>query len=410
MLPSRLLAAATAAFLLLSASCSKPGSAGTDAALNPADSLPIIAVQKATLNDLSHTLALTAEFTPYQEVDLMSKVAGFVKRINVDIGDRVHKGQTIATLEVPEMTDDIVKAAAAIQQSDAKVKNARDEIRRAQAVHEIDHLSYQRLADVSKTKPGLVAQQELDAARSKDLESEAQIAAAQSNLDAAQQQTEVNRAEQARYKTLFNYTQVTAPFDGVITMRYANTGSMIQAGIASQSQAMPLVRLSENTLLRLTLPVPESAVPRIHLGELVEVHVQALNRSFPGKVARFSDKITTSTRTMDTEVDVLNPSLVLVPGMYAEVDLQLDSRKNVLSIPIAAIDNTNNDTKVYVVNPEGVIEIAPVKLGIQTSVNAEVDAGLKEGDMVIVGSRAGLKPGEKVRPKVVSLYDSKAGL
>lgn len=408
MLPQRLLAAVTTALLLFAASCSQPGSAGTKPPLDPADSLPIVAVQKATLSDLSHTLALTAEFTPYQEVELMSKVAGFVKRINVDIGDRVHKGQVIATLEVPEMTDDITRAAAAIQRSDAKIKNAQDELRGAQAVHNIDHLSYQRLADVAKARPGLVAQQELDAAKSKDLESEAQVSAAESNLGAAEQQTEVNRAEQARYQTLFKYTQITAPFDGVITMRYANTGSMIQAGTASQSQAMPVVRISENKLLRLTLPVPESAVPRIHLGEPVEVHVQALNRSFPGKVARFSDKVTTSTRTMDTEVDVLNPSLVIVPGMYAEVELQLDSRKDVLSIPIAAIDNTDDNTRVYRVNLGGAVELVPIKLGIQTSTSAEVLNGLKEGDMVIVGSRAGLKSGEKVNPKAVTLYDSKA--
>jgi RND family efflux transporter MFP subunit len=408
MLPQRLLAAATTALLLFATSCSQRGSAGTKPPLDPSDSLAIVAVQRATLSDLSHTLALTAEFTPYQEVELMSKVAGFVKQINVDIGDRVRKGQVIATLEVPEMTDDITRAAAAIQRSDAKIKNAQDELRGAQAVHEIDHLSYQRLAEVAKARPGLVAQQELDAAKSKDLNSEAQVSAAESNLSAAQQQTEVNRADQARYQTLFKYTQITAPFDGVITMRYANTGSMIQAGTASANQAMPVVRVSENKLLRLTLPVPESAVPRIHLGEPVEVHVQALNRSFPGKVARFSDKVTTSTRTMDTEVDVLNPSLVIVPGMYAEVDLQLDTRTNVLSAPIAAIDDTNNQTRLYRVNADGAIEIVPVKVGIQTSTNAEVTAGLKEGDMVVVGNRAGLNPGEKVKPKVVTIYDAKA--
>ena len=405
MLALRLPAAVLTAFLLFATSCSRPGVADT-----PPDAEPTIAVQKVALNDLSHNLVLTAEFAPYQEVELMSKVAGFVKRINVDIGDRVHKGQIIATLEVPEMTNDIAKAAAAIQQSDAKIKNARDEIRRAQAVHEIDHLSYQRLAEVSKTRPGLVAQQELDSARSKDLESEAQVAASESNLAAAEQQSEVNRAEQARYKTLFNYTQITAPFDGVVTKRYANTGSMIQAGTASESQAMPVIRLSENKLLRLTLPVPESSVPRIHLGQPVEVHVQALNRSFPGKVARFSDTVAISTRTMDTEVDVQNPSLVLVPGMYAEVDLQLDSRRNVLTIPIAAIDNTNNETHVYRVGSDGVVAIVPVVLGIQTSTNAEITSGLAEGDMVVVGNRAGLKEGEKVNPKVVTLYDSKANL
>ena len=124
-------------------------------------------------------------------------------------------------------------------------------------------------------------------------------------------------------KTLIEYTRVTAPFAGVITKRYADTGSMIQAGTASQTQAMPVVRLSENSLLRLILPVPESAVPTVHIGQPVEVRVPTLNRSFPGRVARFTGKISSSTRTMETEVDVPNPNLVLMPGMYAEVDLTL---------------------------------------------------------------------------------------
>src|SRR5438309_112058 len=118
---------------------------------------------------------------------------------------------------------------------------------------------------------------------------------------------------------MYEYARVTAPFAGVITKRYADTGSMIQAGTASQTQAMPLVRLSENELLRLILPVPESVVPRIRIGEAVEVDVTALHRTFTGKVARFANKLQTSTRTMETEVDVPNPSMVLVPGMYAEV-------------------------------------------------------------------------------------------
>ena len=146
---------------------------------------------------------------------------------------------------------------------------------------------------------------------------------------------QVSAAELKRVKTLMDYTRVTAPFAGVITKRYADTGSMIQAGTASSTQAMPLVRLSENSLLRLILPVPESAVPTVHVGQQVEVRVPTLNRSFPGRVARFSDKIAAATRTMDTEVDVPNPTLLLIPGMYAEVNLTLDRAAGVLAVPIA---------------------------------------------------------------------------
>ncbi len=118
------------------------------------------------------------------------------------------------------------------------------------------HLSYTRLDAVSKQRPGLVAQQEVDDVHSKDLVAEAQVSAASSAVEAAKEQVDVNKADVARINTMFEYTSVTAPFDGVITKRYADTGSMIQAGTASQTQAMPLVRLAQNGRLRLTLPVP----------------------------------------------------------------------------------------------------------------------------------------------------------
>ena len=396
-----------AALLLLSAACSERSSAQANAASS--DAAPTVAVQAASRSNLSRSLALTAEFKPYQEVDVMSKVAGYVKKINVDIGDRVRAGEVLAVLEVPEMADDLIKAAATIQLSDAETKRAEDDVQRAKAALEIAHLSYQRLLDVSKARPGLVAQQEIDEARSKDLVAEAQLSAAQSKLLATRQQTQINRAEQSRYKTLFNYTRVTAPFNGVVTLRYANQGSMIQAGTASQIQAMPIVRLSQNNLLRLMLPVPESAVPDIHLREPVEVHVSALNRSFIGKVARFTEKVSTATRTMETEVDVPNPKFLLVPGMYADVNLQLESKSDVLSIPISAVDLTSTERQVYRVNAANTIEIVPVKLGLETSTRIQVLSGLKPGDLVVIGGRAGLKNGDKVRPQVVDIPQPKAG-
>ena len=173
----------------------------------------------------------------------------------------------------------------------------------------------------------------------------AQVAAAKSALAVAQEQVNVNLSDMQRVKTMMDYTRVTAPFAGVITRRYADKGSMIQAGTASQSQAMPLVKLSENSLLRLILPVPESAVPTVHIGQQVEVRVPTMNRSFPGKVERFADKLSLATRTMDTEVDVRNPSLLLIPGMYAEVNLTLDRPQQALAIPVVAVDMDNSDRR-----------------------------------------------------------------
>jgi RND family efflux transporter MFP subunit len=354
-------------------------------------------------------LILTAEFAPFQEIDVMAKVSGYIKEIKVDIGDRVKEGQLLATLEIPEMQDDLTRAAASIDEATAELATARDELQRAESSRDIAHLSYSRILDVSKKEPGLVPQQEVDEAHSRDLVADAQVSAAKSRISASEQHIHVSQAEQARVKTLFQYAVITAPFTGVVTKRYANNGSLIQAGTSSQTQAMPVVRLSENGLLRLALPVPESAVPLIHLGEQVDVRVSALNRSFPGRVARFADKVDESTRTMKTEVDVPNPTLILVPGMYAQVDLVTEQRKNVISVPVEAVDGSGDSARVFTVQSSGTIQIVPVHLGIQTAQQIEIrSGGLKEGDRVIVGSRSSLKDGAKVQTKVISLAGDSA--
>jgi RND family efflux transporter MFP subunit len=368
---------------------------------------PVVAVVKAKNEDLSRGMVLTAEFKPFQEIELMAKVAGYVKAINVDVGDRVKQGQLLAVLEIPEMADDIARGQAAVDRSQAEVARAQDELRRAESAHQIAHLSYTRLAEVSKQRPGLVAQQEIDEVQSKDLVAEAQISAARSSLSAAEQQVKVNAAELQRVRTLLDYTRVTAPFTGVITKRFADTGSMLQAGTASNTQALPLVRLSENSLLRLILPVPESAVPGVHIGEEVEVRVPTLHRSFRGRVARFADKVSAATRTMDTEVDVPNGDLILIPGMYAEVDLALDSRRGVLTVPVSAVDVGGDEAsgQIAAVTADGRIEIRKVELGMQTANKIEIRSGLRLGDMVVVGSRTGLQPGQQVRPKITAAND-----
>jgi len=410
-----LLLAALGAFLLSSCGSNKDVQASASAA----SEIPTVAVAKVATADLSRDLILTAEFKPFQEVDVMAKVSGYVKEIRVDVGDRVKEGALLATLEVPEMADDLRKSEAGVRHSQSEVARAQDEIARAKSAHDIAHLSYDRLFQASQKKPGLIAQQEIDDAQSKDLVTEAQLAAANSALAAAGQQVDVDQSSTARVQTMIDYERVTAPFTGVVTKRYADKGSMIQAGTASQTQAMPVVRISENGLLRLILPVPESAVPTVHIGQQVEVRVPALNRAFPGKVARFVDKLSLETRTMDTEVDVPNADLILIPGMYAEVTLTLSRRNSVLTIPITAVDvdaeaapkNEASDSpgagRVMVITPTSRVEVRKIDLGLETANQVEVRSGLNEGDMVVIGSRSGLQPGEEVKPQVTAMAGSK---
>ena len=364
-----------------------------------APSIPVVPVAKAQRVNISDDLTVTAEFVPYQEVDVMAKVAGYIRTINVDIGDRVRTGQVVAALEVPEMQNDMARAGAAVEASEAEVITARDDLSRAKSAHDIAHLSYTRVLDVAKREPGLVPQQEVDEYHSKDLISEAEVSAAQSTLQAAERKTGMAKADQARWQTLQDYTVINAPFAGVVTKRYANVGAMIQAGTASQTQAMPVIRLSQNNLLRLILPVPESAVPSIHDGETVDVTVSALHRTFPGRITRFADEVQKTTRTMDTEVDVPNPNLILVPGMYADVKLSLQQSNNALTVPLDAVDDTSGSPEVFAVR-DSVIQVLPVTTGLRTPQRQEIRSGIQEDDLVILGRHAGLHDGERVQPKL----------
>jgi RND family efflux transporter MFP subunit len=385
-----------AALLFCAAAFFTVGCSKSPTAEAAAPDIPAVAVAKVSVEDLSHDLALTAEFKPFQEIDVMAKIAGYIKEIKVDAGDRVQQGQLLALIEVPEMADDLRRAGAAVERANAEAARSADELRRAESSHEIAHLSFERLSGVSQKRPGLIAQQEIDDAHSKDLVTEAQIAAAKSGQAAAREQSRVNQADEQKIKTLMEYTRVTAPFTGVITKRYADTGAM-------QTQSTPVVRLSQNNLLRLILPVPESAVPTVRIGQQVEVKVPTLKRSFPGRVARFSEKVSSATRTMDTEVDVPNPSLLLIPGMYAEVSLNLDRRNHALSVPVTAVDREGANGQVMVVTPNNRIEARQIALGLETARSIEVRSGLNEGDMVVVAGRTSLQAGEEVRPKLASL-------
>jgi RND family efflux transporter MFP subunit len=389
----KLLATVFAAVTLIS--CAWRGQATTPSAA-AAGELQVVPVAKAARTNLSSAITLTGEFLPYQEVDVMAKVAGYIKTISVDIGDRVHTGQLLATLEIPEMQNDLAKAEASVEQTEAELGVARDEVQRATSAHDIAHLSFVRIEDAANREPGLVPRQEVDEAQSKDLVAEAQVASAKSNLAVAGMRTKVARAEETRITTMNAYARITAPFEGVITKRYASVGSMIQAGTASQSQAMPVLRVSQNNLLRLILPVPESVVARIHDGEPVDVRVSALAQTFPGRVVRFAEKLQQDTRTMDTEVDISNPDLKLVPGMYAEVNLKLAERNEVVSVPLDGVEVANGVSQVFLVDGHGILRRTTVVTGLETAQRIEVRSGLNAGDAVVVGRHAGLRDGQHV--------------
>jgi RND family efflux transporter MFP subunit len=375
-----------------------------DPAVASAD--PPAAVVRVERRTIANTLEISGEFKPFQDVDVHAKVAGYIKVIYVDVGDHVKEGQTLAILEVPELAAQLVGADAAVRRANEEIGRALGDLDRARSTHAAAHLAYKRLSDAAKTREGLVAQQELDDAQAKDLEAEAQVSSAKAALSAAQQELQVAQANQKQVSALSDYTRIVAPFTGVVTNRYADTGALVAAGTSSSTQAMPVVRLAQISVLRLVLPIPESVAAQIHLQDPVKVRVQALNEDIQGRVSRFADSLDLQTRTMETEIDCENRDGRLMPGMYTESVIALHQKANALTVPLEAVVRNGDDATVLAVNSQNVLEERHVKVGLEDSAHIEIVSGVSEGDRVVIGNRSQFRSGQKVQPKLVSTQEN----
>ena len=355
----------------------------------------VVAVERG---NLASSLTVAGQFQPYQQVDLHAKVSGYIRWIKVDIGDRVRLGQVLALLEVPELQDQVEGAQAEVRHSQSDITRAQSEVVSAESTYSAVHAEYTRLEEASKERPGLIAEQELDDARAKDREAAAQVGVAKASLDAMQQQLGVSNATRSRLETMSGYEQIVAPFTGVVTKRYADTGTLIQAGQENNTATLPVVQVAQSDLLRLRMPVPESDVPYIQAGGDVQVRVNATRRTFAGKIVRFSRALDTNTRTMLTEVDVPNHDLSLSPGMYAETTIQLQQKNDALILPAQAVVQNGDQSYVLVVDATNHVEKRTVTLGIQTSNRVEITSGLQAGDNVIAAGQTDYQPGEFVSP------------
>jgi RND family efflux transporter MFP subunit len=388
-----------AAGLTLSCNRSESAAKASNTAASAGDQGDVtVGTAAVTVRPVAQSLTLSSELVPFQEIDVFAKVAGYVKTLNVDYGSHVRQGQVMAVLEVPELQAQLDEDNAAIHAQQDQIARTQSDVDRAKAQHTMVHLQYQRLSGVAKSQPGLVAQQEVDDAQGRDLAAESLVAEAEGANQAAQSQLAVAKAKLAHDQALYDYSKITAQFDGVVTQRYANLGALMQAGTSS-TQATPLVRLSDENTLRLVIPVPESDVKYIHVGDPVDLRMASVNKTVRGKVARFSVDVNGNTRTMHTEVDVPNPGGQLVPGTYAEADITLNHNGSAIVVPAQALDRSGDQVSVMVVGPDNKIDVRKVVLGIQMPDVVEVTRGVSRGEQVVVSDRSGLNAGESVMAK-----------
>jgi RND family efflux transporter MFP subunit len=386
-------------FAILLEGCGSAGKANPDDPINA----PHVGVVKVVRRDLASNLQIASEFLPFQEINVYAKVSGYIQKLYVDWGTHVRQGQLLAVLEIPELEQQLQLDEAAVRRSEQDLARAHEQLSQAESVSLVADLTYKRLSTVIQTRPELVAQQEVDVAQGKDLEAKAGVSGSKDAVAGAEQALLVAKAELEKDRAMYAYARITAPFNGVVTEIDAYTGALLPAGTSSNKGDQALCRLSQNDLLRLVIPVPERAIGDVHLGQDVAVQVSMSQKTFKGKIVRFSEQIDMQTRTMHTEIDVPNPKYTLVPGMYATVQIALHTVHNVLTVPIQAVQASGEDHgSVLVVNNNNRAEKRDVALGIQSATAAEVVSGLRENEMVLFGEQSQYRPGELVTPKIVN--------
>ncbi len=359
----------------------------------------MVSVVQPSGETLSRQVQLTGEFRPWQQADLHAKISGYLASITVDAGSPVRTGQLIGTIQSPELEAELLEAQATLQRSGSDEARAKAQAERAKAQVGVAKAGHERLMAVNRKEPGLVAGQEIDEALARLRSAEADQGVAAAMMDAARQDAGAGRARVQRVQTMLEYRKVTAPFSGVVTKRFADPGSMIQAGTASQTQALPLVRIAEIGRLRLAVVIPENVVAQMHVGTVVQVTIPATGTKMPGKIARINWQVASNSRSMEAEVDVPNPSGAITPGMVADVELAAATPIKVMALPLQAVSRRGGLAMVMVVRPDGTVEERRVETGSESATHVEIRSGVAEGDRVIVGNRTLIRPATKVQVK-----------
>jgi RND family efflux transporter MFP subunit len=317
-------------------------------------SVPKIAVETVVSRRLDDTVRLPGELLPFLGVDLYPKVTGILEWIGVDRGSKVRRGQVLVRLSAPELTAQRLEAEAKLRANE---------------------ITYERLTTAAAT-PGVVAP---------------------NDLEIAKRTVHGDRARVRSLKEMEAYLIITAPFDGVITTRNVHPGALVgPAGGGGAGANPPLVRIEQVTHLRLMVPVPEQYTGQIAPGQPVPFTVPAFpGRRFEGTITRVAHSVDMKTRTMPVEMDVDNPSGLLAPGMFPEVDWPVRRSGETLFVPAKAVVTTTELTFVIRVR-EGTAEWVKVKKGQAVGGLIEVFGDLSAGDAVVARATDELRPGTKV--------------
>lgn len=339
---------------------------------------PSVDVVVARAAQQGQDLVLPGQTAAWFETTVYARVNGYVANWSVDIGDHVAKGQVLATIETPELDAELAASKAQLQASQAQAV-----ARKAEA--EFGRTTNERWRDSPK---GVVSDQEREAKY-------ADYKSAEARLYAAEAQVALDKSRVEQFRTLAEFKQVKAPFEGTITERKIDVGNLVTAGSASTTT--PLYRISQTDPLRVFVDVPQASA-----GELMAAGVPAQIRAsgsvagtFAGKIARTSEAVNPQARTMRVEVDMPNASHALLPGMYVKVAFALRPR-GLVEVPAAALVFRAQGAQVAVVDPSGKVKYNDAVIARDNGALVELASGAQPGDRLVLNISSQIQPGQPV--------------
>jgi multidrug efflux pump subunit AcrA (membrane-fusion protein) len=370
-------------------------------------SLPVVNVAKVKPSPPTDELQLPGSTTPVTEAYIFARASGYVKKRYVDIGDRVRQGQILAEIDAPDLDQQVLQAEAALSQAQAALGQAQASLDQAR--------SQEHLADVTNTRwktlvsRGVLSKQEGDQRQAEFDNASAVVRVAAANVKAAQDNIRAVDANLNRLKELQGYKSVRAPFTGVVTSRSIDTGSFINASGSGQgtpvfgstsgpANGSEMFRVAQSDVLRILVNVPQAYASGIRVGMPAKLTLQEnASRNYDGKVTRTASSIDPNTRTLLTEVQIVNKDGSLLPGMYGNLHFVSARSHPPLLIPGDSLVVGSNGPHVAVVGEGGKVHFQAVQLGRDYGAEIEITSGLQGGETVVVNPGDDVREGQEVK-------------
>jgi len=343
--------------------------------------LPDVVVQTPTPTDAEETLRFPGTFEPFQDVSVFARTTGYIEKLNVDIGDDVKDGDTIARLTVPALQANLREARARVSAAESDLAAANERLKAAK-------VSSERFSELSEENPGAVPEQKVDQTRAGKMEAQAEVESAKARIQEA-------KARVRELKSKRGFSVVRAPFDGVIVKRHVHEGSLVREGTSSNSQ--PIVDVARRDKLRYTFQIPETIAPHVSTGDTVTITPEVMpDETIKGTIARTSQYLDRETRTERAEVDLEEFPDEIEPGMIGDVTVTARRFEGALRMPSSAIRGSGEERYALVVR-DGTVAKQSVTVGIETGEYTVIVDGLSKDAQVITAGSKLATPGKNVR-------------